>query len=163
MEYSYFISQLDKKLKKYFNKYQEHIYCQKGCTLCCEKGDYPMSLIEYKYMIQGYSLIENNLKIKVQQNIKNMKRGEKCPFLINNLCAIYNWRPIICRVHGLAYLYKENIVKIPYCANNGKNFYSVYQNGQIEINPITENLDTPAILKNIECGEYKNLYDWIKT
>ena len=57
-----------------------------------------------------------------------MQKGEQCPFLIENSCSIYPYRPIICRVHGLAYLCKENLVKVPYCANNGLNYKDVYKN-----------------------------------
>ena len=35
-------------------------------------------------------------------------------------------------------------------------------NGEITINPIPENLDTPNVLKNFDYGEIRNLYDWIK-
>jgi hypothetical protein len=68
----------------------------------------------------------------------------------------------VCRVHGLAYFYAENKVKLPYCTNEGKNFANVYSDGKISIEPIRASLDTPNILKDFDYGEIRNLYDWFK-
>ena len=111
--------------------------------------------------MQGYVQLDDKTKIQVQQNIKNIVKGKVCPFLINKQCCIYPFRPIICRVHGLAYLYKDRVVKVPYCANEGKNYSEVYKNGEISINPVLENLDTQSILKDFEYGEIRNLFDWL--
>ncbi len=161
MKYTDFLKNLDKRLEKYFELHKEYVCCKKGCSFCCEKGDYPLSQAELEYIMIGFSKLNDQLKIKVQKNIKLMKKGGKCPFLINKECAIYQFRPIICRVHGLAYLCKENMVKVPYCVNNNKNYANAYDNGQININPIAENLDTSAIIKNLDFGEIRNLAEWV--
>ena len=160
--YKDFLENFDLRLKNYFNQHKSHIHCHIGCSSCCEKGDYPISQLELEHLMQGYISLDNNTKINIQNNIKTMKRGEKCPFLINNKCSVYSYRPIICRVHGLAYILKTDCVKIPYCANEYKNYSDVYKNGEIIINPVTENLDTPEVLKDFDYGEIRNLYDWIK-
>ena len=113
--------------------------------------------------MQGYINLENKVKIKVQENIKKMEKGGCCPFLVEKKCSVYLYRPIICRVHGLAYLCKDNKVKVPYCVNDNKNYSDVYEKGEIRINPVTENLDTPNVLKDFDYGEIRNLFDWIKT
>jgi len=148
---------LDKKLSGYFNEYQEFICCKAGCSDCCEKGDYPISDIELGYLMKGYSALENPDKIRVQNNIKRMQRGEACPFLLDKLCSVYKYRPIVCRIHGLAYLNKDGVVKLPHCAGCGKNFSKVYKNGEFFYEPLKENLDE---LMNI--GTVHNLYDWLK-
>ena len=161
MDYKAFLTNLDKRLEKYFELHKEHICCSLGCSSCCETGDYPVSGIELEYMMQGYSTLNDNDKVKVQHNIKNMAKGGACPFLIDKKCSIYPYRPIICRVHGLAYICHDEVVKVPYCANEGKNYSKVYKDGEIKINPIKENLDTQTILKNFDFGEIRNLFDWI--
>ena len=90
-----------------------------------------------------------------------MKKGEACPFLINKECSLYKYRPIICRVHGLAYIYKDNNVKLPHCVNEGKNFSKQYKNNYFEGTPINNNLDTEILLEGLY-SEIRNLYDWIK-
>lgn len=160
--YKDFLKNFDLKLENYFNSHKKHIHCIIGCSSCCEKGDYPLSQIELEYVMQGYIKLDNDIKIMVQNNIKSFTRGEKCPFLIQNQCSIYPYRPIVCRVHGLAYLCNDNKVKVPYCVNFNKNYSDCYNNGEITINPVLENLDTPNVLKDFDYGEIRNLYDWIK-
>lgn len=156
-----FLQELDKKLSSYCEKHKTHIHCKAGCSLCCEKGDYPVSQLELEYMMQGFIALDNETKIKIQNNIKAMEKGGVCPFLLDKKCSIYTFRPIVCRVHGLAYLCREKVVKVPYCVNLGKNYTKVFDNGTITINPILENLDTPNILKDFNYGEIRNLFDWL--
>ena len=162
MNYPLFLSELDKRLSKYFDAHREYTCCEEGCSLCCEKGDYPLSSLELEYLMQGFISISDNLKRQVQINIKNMKKGGACPFLIDKKCSVYPDRPIMCRVHGLAYLCKEKTVKVPFCVHENKNYAKVYNDGMIDIAPIAENLDTISILNNYEFGEIRNLADWIK-
>lgn len=142
------------KIEDYFEAHKEFICCKAGCSSCCEKGDYPVTEKELKQIMLGYSALDNESKIRVQNNIKTMERGGACPFLLDKLCSIYQYRPMICRIHGLAYLTKNNVVKVPYCANEGKNYSQVYSNGEFFGEPIKENLD-------LRLGETRNLYDWL--
>lgn len=160
--YKIFLKEFDKKLENYFNQHKEYVHCKIGCSHCCENGDYPLSQLELEYLMQGYIKLDNDTKIKVQKNIKSIQKGCECPFLVEKKCSIYEFRPIICRVHGLAYLISNDKVKIPYCVKENKNYSNVYDNGEITINPIIENLDTPNILKDFNYGEIRNLYDWVK-
>ena len=160
--YRKFLKEFDRKLENYFNQHKEHVHCKIGCSSCCENGDYPLSQIELEYLMLGYINLDNETKIKVQKSIKSIQKGGQCPFLIEKKCSIYEYRPIICRVHGLAYIISNNRVKVPYCVYENKNYSKVYNNGEITINPIPENLDTPNVLKNFDYGEIRNLYDWIK-
>ena len=161
MDYKNFLDSLDKRLNEYFELHKEHINCCLGCSSCCETGDYPMSQIELEYLMQGYAQLSDKDKVTVQNNIKNIVKGGACPFLIDKKCSVYAFRPVICRVHGLAYLCAGDVVKVPYCANEGKNYNKVYKDGEIEINPIKENLDTQNLLKDFNFGEIRNLIDWI--
>ena len=162
MNYVNFLKELDQCLEKYFQEHKEYLYCREKCSACCEKGDYPLSQIELEYLMQGYITLPSKSKIIIQNNIKNMEKGGKCPFLFEKKCLLYKYRPIICRVHGLAYLCKDNLVKVPFCVHDGKNYNSVYKNGEITINPIKKNLDTPNLLKEFDNIIIKNLYDYLK-
>ena len=159
--YKKFLDELDKRLSSYFEAHKNFIHCKPGCSACCEKGDYPISQLELEYLMQGYVALDNETKRVVQGNIKTIQKGKQCPFLIEKKCSVYPYRPIICRIHGLAYLVREK-VKVPYCVNDGKNYAEVFANGEIAINPVLENLDTPSLLKDFNYGEIRNLYDWLK-
>lgn len=161
IDYKSFLEDLDKKLDSYFKSQAKFLYCKKGCSSCCEKGDYPLSDIELQYLMFGYAKLANTEKIQIQENIKSMKKGEACPFLINKICSVYDYRPIICRVHGLAYL-TDNTVRVPYCANENKNYAKVYKNNVFFNEPIKEDLSTYNLIKDLKPGEIKYLYDWLK-
>lgn len=161
MNYIDFLKALDLRLKKYFDEHKSYICCKKFCSSCCEKGDYPLSNYELEYLMAGYKSLDNSLKILVQDNFKKMEKGGKCPFLINGTCAVYSYRPIICRVHGLAYICSNGLAKLPYCANDGLNYSDVYSSGILNCEPIKENLDTKFLLRNFTGVEIRNLYDWI--
>ena len=164
IDYPKFLRELDKKLATCLLEQKDFIHCKAGCSHCCEKGDYPISDIELEYLMQGFINLESEKKIIVQENFRNMKKGGKCPFLIDKLCSVYQYRPIICRTHGLAYLMKDGRANVPYCANIGKNYSEVYKDGELSAEPIKENLSTQNILSNLtDVCTVKNLYDWVKT
>ena len=156
-----FINELDIRLDSYFNNQADFICCKKGCSTCCEKGDYPISELELKYLMKGYLNLDNIVKKIVQRNFSKMKKGGRCPFLINSECSIYKYRPIICRVHGLAYICNDNIAKVPFCANYNLNYSKVYRDKELLVHPIFENLDTQNLLKDFNYGEIRNLFDWV--
>lgn len=160
INYAVFLKELDDRLQSYFEAFGDDICCKKGCSECCEQGDYPLSDVELEYLMQGFINLDAKTKIMVQENVKNMVKGGACPFLINKQCSVYPYRPIICRVYGLAYFCKNEKVKIPYCVNSGKNFSKNYKDNIFYGNPITTNLDTPSLLKD-SYAEIRNLYDWL--
>jgi len=161
-DYEKFIQHLDERLKRYFKEQEQYICCKEGCSLCCERGDYPLTEPELHYLMQGYISLDNNTKRLVQDNFKQMKKGEACPFLINKKCSVYKHRPIVCRVHGLAYREKPHLIKLPHCAELGMNFKGVYVNGEFLATPANENLDTIPLVEIFDYGDMRNLYDWIK-
>lgn len=131
--YKLFLKDFDKLLLILFEQQKKYIKCKKGCSKCCQKGDYPFSQLEFAYLTDGYIKLPSNTKILVQQNIRNLLydkkeyKGErfehKCPFLINDECCVYEHRGIICRTFGLCYYDDQNqYVRLPECSNYGLNF-----------------------------------------
>lgn len=138
--YEKYLENIGKSLDKFFEEQKPYICCTKGCSLCCETGEYPFSELEFKYAMLGYNKLseeEKNIVINKAAEIKKNKEsfaGKKflyeCPFLINNVCSIYKHRGLICRNHGLAYYSKdkdgETKYLLPHCVNDKLNYYSVY-------------------------------------
>ena len=174
--YTEFLNEFDKKLVKYFNQHQSFLCCKKGCSNCCEIGDYPFSRLEAEYIMKGFTTLPASLQIQIKQNINDLKNIPKkqmyrCPFLIGKECALYEYRGLICRTFGLCYVDNE-IVKLPECANFGLNYSKIYDINKKEIildNPIKENLRTDMIFKsklaqkyNLECGEIRPIIEWFR-
>ena len=181
--YQNFYNELDRKLNTYIENQKKYIKCKKGCSLCCEKGEYPLSQPEFFYLTQGFINLPQKTKKIVQQNIqklleekkenKNKRYEHQCPFLINNECCVYNYRGIICRTFGLAYFDDEKkYVRLPDCVHQNLNYYEYYDKKTKILNLeniIKENLRTDKILQtplakkyNIEQIEIKPMLEWIE-
>ena len=177
--YEKFLEDFDKRLAGYFELHKNYLHCKKGCTDCCEIGEYPFSRLEMEYLMRGYTTLSPEIQKQVKQNISELleqKRVNKeehflycCPFLINKECVLYKYRGIVCRTFGLAYV-DEGKVILPECVNKGLNYSTLYNPDKKEVfidNPVKENLRTDKVLKNseteqynIECGMIKPLIEW---
>ena len=132
--YKKFLEEFDRELAELTLSQKSYLKCKKGCAECCQNGDYPFSRLEMEYLMSGFLTLSENVKKQIRLNISGIKdkNSYTCPFLINNLCSLYNYRGIVCRTHGLAYLYKGTI-KLPECTNNGKNYNEIYNKETKEI------------------------------
>lgn len=179
--YEKFLEEFDKKLESYFKSQKNYIKCEKGCSKCCEIGEYPFSRLEAEYIMRAFIRLPKETKDKIRANIEGLKKDKmaskaqrflyKCPFLIDNLCALYKYRGIVCRTHGLAYLDDlTNKIKLPECARIGLNYSGVFNQKDDSIyivNPIKENFKIDYILRSdtaqrykLECGAIRPLIDW---
>ncbi len=134
LKYLEFISE---KLDKFFSKQKDYIFCKKGCGLCCKNAQFPYSKIEMQYLLSGCKYLSTETLDTIEKNIakiakdKENFKGEKflydCPFLIDNVCSIYNYRGIICRSFGLMSIIKgaDKKTQVPFCYANGLNYSNV--------------------------------------
>lgn len=97
-KYQKLVGQIDQATRQLEEVHHSHMVCRKGCSACC---------MDYKiFPIEFYSILKN-IKNKEIQIAKNAAEGD-CVFLVDHACAIYEWRPIICRTHGLPLLYTND-------------------------------------------------------
>lgn len=129
--YKIFLSGIDNDTEIIFEHQKEYLCCKEGCSLCCERGDYPMSQIEFNYMMQGFSKLskelQNEIKLNIEEIIKNGdKDSYKCPFLKENRCTIYKYRPLVCRLFGVLTEDASGKPAYPFCMEEGLNYYNIY-------------------------------------
>lgn len=181
--YEKFLDEFDEVIDFLFNEQKQYIHCKKGCSRCCEKGEYPFSQLEFSYLTKGYVNLPENTRILVQQNIRNLKmdkkefKGErfehKCPFLINGECSVYKYRGIVCRTFGLCYYDDINgYVKLPGCVHQGLNFSDIYEEKSqtLNIQNVPKiNLRIDRVLKSelsekyeLESGQIRPLLGWFE-
>lgn len=85
-----------------------------GCeNNCCLARFYHHSLLEYLYLYEGYVALAQEKKISIMNRAMEVTRkttesGEKglpvrqmCPLNFKAVCILYNYRPMICRLHGI--------------------------------------------------------------
>lgn len=179
-DYEQFLEELEVKLKNYFEFHSDYICCKEGCSKCCEVGDYPFSFLEMNYLMHGFMSLDKNTQRIIREKIQKLKQKDtgkhffyECPFLMDNRCSVYKYRGIICRTFGLAYFISkksekgEPLVKLPECVKEGLNYSKVYDNGEVQVEPIKENLDLPSIIKsdlaqkyNLKFGDIQSMLYW---
>lgn len=81
-------------IDKIFGHFSELTSCHKGCSNCCSLTELAVMEIEILY-------IEKLAKKKrrVRPRPQNEIAGKPCPFLIEDACSIYPYRPYVCRKH----------------------------------------------------------------
>ena len=85
-----------------------------GCEdNCCFTRFYHYTLLEYLYLFKGYALLDTERQVEVKRRaLEVCRETEKadterkvvklmCPVNISGLCLLYEYRPMICRLHGI--------------------------------------------------------------
>lgn len=128
--YEKFLFVLDGTLKTIFDREKEYLCCKEGCSLCCEKGEYPMSDLEFEYLMYGLKTLDENTQHRINKAIDEIKKSDDrlhiCPFLIDKKCSLYKYRPIICRTFGVISENKYGKLTIPFCRQEGLNYSKVF-------------------------------------
>lgn len=98
--YSLLLKKINLKIRSLEKNHRPYLTCHSGCSSCC-KVPRTVLPIEAEY-IKNHVKLDSLSYAKVLANAEN---SDNCPFLIDDLCSIYKYRPIICRTHGLPLLY----------------------------------------------------------
>ena len=183
-----YLNFLQNNLDKFFEQQTPYISCKKGCGLCCQNAQFPFSEMEFNYLIQGSLTLPKEMQQKVEENITKTKKEKSnfegdifkydCPFLVDNVCSIYEHRGIVCRTFGLIEATEEK-AKIPFCHSNGLNYSNVVdeekktisQEKYLSLNekkrPLAYNINYKFLTSEkvekeygFEFGEKKPLIDW---
>lgn len=78
--------------------HSEHTQCKKGCSSCCM--NFCLLPVEFHFILE-------HLKDELVE-LNRSAENDQCVFLVNNACSIYQYRPIICRSHGLPILFMDD-------------------------------------------------------
>ena len=137
--YEKYLEVVGAKIARFFKQAEPFVFCKEGCSSCCEKGQYPFSELEFKYILYGSLNLTKEQLATIDKNIGVIKEEQRncedvskfmyrCPFLIDNKCCVYEYRALICRTHGLAFYIDENEnFKLPACFNQGLNYSNVVE------------------------------------
>jgi len=117
--------------KKYKGAADYYVFNCKGCKdNCCLTRFYHHTLLEYIYIQKGFDTLDKEQQIEAKKradaSVGLMFEAEKnntpfrvmCPLNIDGMCMLYDYRPMICRLHGIPhelYTYHKGIIKSPGC------------------------------------------------
>jgi Fe-S-cluster containining protein len=118
---------VDKRAAELLRIHDGQIACRPGCSRCCTNiSVFP---VEYQAILQD--LCAAGIKeISFDPNAP-------CVFLQDGLCALYEYRPLICRTHGLPIAFAADesdpeSLSVSFCPHN---FVRADVDGQIEFGP----------------------------
>lgn len=182
-QYVEFLKSLDSRLSGYFEEQKEYIKCAEKCSYCCENGNYPLSELEFELLKVGISKLDRvEIKLILHKALQISEKGEKsykCPFLKDNLCLVYKYRPLVCRSYGLLVKNIRNakeVYELPGCMGIGLNYSEVWDNERklfskekivklkYKTAPKIYDVGYFMVLKELEqigYGEVKKLYEWL--
>ena len=108
--------EVDRQAAALESVHSDWMACKKGCCVCC------MNLSVWP--VEFYSIVEEMKRFEWDK--PQFNDDATCGFLKDGLCAIYPFRPIICRTHGLPLVYWHDETDPPgygvmFCEKNFQN------------------------------------------
>jgi len=143
-KYARYLRVIDTKIQEFFEQQKPYIFCKERCSICCEKGKYPYTKLEFDFLMCGFGELSLEIKNEVGKKVDEIKAAQKewnknsdpknftyvCPFLIDKKCSLYPYRGLICRVFGIAWYKEDGSINIPYCVDMGLNYSNVFDKGK---------------------------------
>ncbi|MDA8240147.1 MAG: hypothetical protein M0Z67_07225 [Nitrospiraceae bacterium] len=97
----------------------------RGCSeSCCEERFYHYTLAEHFFLLDGLRKLDRETAAKMLDKARETVRLHRlqdlqrtggramCPLCSGGLCAVYAYRPMICRLHGIPHIVrKQGIVQ----------------------------------------------------
>lgn len=107
--YEQFVQQVDTLTNTLSTRYAKHLVCRAGCSGCCQHhlSVFPVEAARVK---AASAALPDELRARIEQQARTVNEREAqgqpvaCPLLVDEHCAIYEARPLICRTQGLPLL-----------------------------------------------------------
>src|SRR5262245_11316771 len=101
--YARLLAKVDAHTQAIALRQAQNLTCHEGCSGCC---GFHLSLapVEARYLAAGLSSLPPAIRERVVANAQALARGQAegpCPLLVEDRCALYERRPLLCRTHGL--------------------------------------------------------------
>ena len=123
--YRQLIEGVDDLTSQLNERYQSHLQCGAGCSGCCHHH-LSVFAVEAAVLTEAIAALPEAQQTRIRQQAIDVKereaKGESvaCPLLLDNLCSVYEARPLICRTQGLPLLYEadDGAQEIDFCPLN---------------------------------------------
>ncbi|MBF0558485.1 MAG: YkgJ family cysteine cluster protein [Nitrospirae bacterium] len=86
-------------VREHEKEYKSKLACKKGCGHCCRTHSdiplYPLEMVG----IYWYSIEKSGRPLRgiIKKQLLEYRKGDPCPFQVDNACAIHTVRPLACR------------------------------------------------------------------
>ena len=107
----------------------DSIVCRAGCDECC---------VNFTIGAGEFAALKGKI-LNLPECSGNKDRG-RCFFLKSGLCSIYEFRPVICRTHGLPVRFKDDNGNMKYSSCGKNSATTMDASNTIDIDSINEKL-----------------------
>jgi len=123
--YQQLVGEVDGLAGRLTERYSSHLACRAGCGGCCHHHLSVFS-VEAANVRTAVQALSPETRDRVHQQARAVLEREAvgveaaCPLLVNDRCAIYAARPLICRTQGLPLLYEaaDGQAEVDFCPLN---------------------------------------------
>lgn len=106
-------------------RYANHLVCRAGCSACC-RHHLSVFKVEADILREAIGRLPEDLRERIRRQSEDVDRLEalgepvSCPLLVDDRCAVYESRPLICRTQGLPLLFEneEDEQEVDFCPLN---------------------------------------------
>lgn len=123
--YEQLVQQVNTLTTRLTARYAKHLVCRAGCSGCCQHhlSVFPVEAARVKAAITA---LPDELCVRIEQQARTVDEREAqgqpvaCPLLVDERCAIYEARPLICRTQGLPLLLEaeDGAQEVDFCPLN---------------------------------------------
>ena len=123
--YLQLIAQTDELTARLATRYADHLVCRAGCSGCCQHH-LSVFAVEAEAIRQAVAALPADTRATLEQQARDVTQREAnkeavaCPMLIEDRCAVYESRPLICRTQGLPLLLEaeDGAQEVDFCPLN---------------------------------------------
>lgn len=90
---------VDGQAKALAAAFETQMQCRKGCAGCCRNTRFRISPLEAAALWIGFQEVPAEVQTAILANLAS--GSGDCPLLVDDACALYAHRPVLCRAFGL--------------------------------------------------------------
>lgn len=135
------VKKVDDLCRQIESHFSDQLACKAGCSGCCRH--ITLAMVEAMAIVAAIRKLPANEAEAIRLKAQYAKTDEQCPLLIEDRCALYEHRPIICRTHGLPILTGDGSDRsIDFCPHNFKGLTSMPGHSVIDLDRLNILLDS---------------------
>lgn len=115
--YYHLVEKVDDLCRRIETDFADQLACSAGCSACCRHIS--LCPVEAIALATALGSLPPNEAEEIRLKARSSHADGPCPLLVDDRCALYRNRPIICRTHGLPVLTETDAGKtIDFCRLN---------------------------------------------
>lgn len=134
------IRQLDSLCDRISSNLAERIACRAGCAGCCRH--ITLFPVEAVALSEAQRHLPPEQASPIRERARTATPDSPCPLLHQDICLLYEARPVICRTHGMPLLLtgSDGIRRVDFCPRNFQGAKSLPGDAVIDLDRLNETL-----------------------